>query len=51
MWRYFLEGAARVGLDVLNDDTDLDPIRKDPDCQRIVKAARELREGVNRKSP
>jgi Tfp pilus assembly protein PilF len=30
------------GLDVIDSDTDMDPLRDDPDFRRLVKAAREL---------
>ena len=34
------------GLDVVDQDSDLDPIRNDPEFRRVVKAARELQKDV-----
>jgi tetratricopeptide (TPR) repeat protein len=37
--------AGGFGLDVIDRDTDMDSLRGDPDFERIVQAARELRVG------
>jgi hypothetical protein len=33
---------AGFGLDLVDKDTDLDPIRENPEFRRVVKAAREV---------
>ncbi len=42
--------ALRTGfaLDIVDTDTDLDPIRKDPEFKRLVKAAREFHDASQR---
>jgi serine/threonine protein kinase/tetratricopeptide (TPR) repeat protein len=37
------------GLDLVEEDSDLDPIRKDPEFRRLVEAARALRSGPGAK--
>jgi tetratricopeptide (TPR) repeat protein len=43
--------ADGVGLDLVERDTDLDPIRQGSDFRRIVDAARSLRDTSTRKTP
>ena len=46
---HLLSQALRqgFGLDLVDQDTDLDPIRNDPEFRRVVKAARDLRKEVS----
>jgi hypothetical protein len=48
---HLLSQALRhnFGLDLVDQDSDLDPIRNDPEFRRVVKAARELRADVSAK--